>query len=370
MVSSAGRYLELDGYNKELALAFEHQGIQHFEAVPYFQTNGETLERRRKLDETKRAACAKHGVLLLEIPYHVPTAQLSDWIGGELRRIGAPEPKVAVANIGDITGDVDNSLSRLWETARERGGECLSAVWLGVAEKHRFRWGLGHEWEATGSNIIRRKSWCPTCGYKRVSQSRMDKVGLERLRAAAAAKGGELLTKEYSGADLKYDFRCERGHVWNTVGRRVLGGNWCPTCAGWHPRSLEPGLDRLAAVAAENGGTVLTLRFLGRKKSHSFRCHLGHEWETTASNVFSFGLRCPTCKVMHEEEGRLTALVEAAKGRGGELVGTKFLGYHKRHLWRCGLGHEWEMIATSVLYRGSWCPTCAERLCKSTLRCD
>lgn len=46
--------------------------------------------------------------------------------------------------------------------SKEKGGECLSDVYFG-SKKMKFRCQFNHEWEATGSNIISRNSWCPIC---------------------------------------------------------------------------------------------------------------------------------------------------------------------------------------------------------------
>jgi thiol-disulfide isomerase/thioredoxin len=64
-----GGYLELDGYNKELDLAFEYQGIQHEEVVPFFHPHGEKdLLAIQERDKIKREKCSQNGICLLEIP--------------------------------------------------------------------------------------------------------------------------------------------------------------------------------------------------------------------------------------------------------------------------------------------------------------
>ncbi len=57
--------LELDGYNEKHKIAFEYQGIHHYE--PIF---GDNVLRKRKLrDKRKRELCRSRGVLLICIPY-------------------------------------------------------------------------------------------------------------------------------------------------------------------------------------------------------------------------------------------------------------------------------------------------------------
>lgn len=63
--------LELDGYCKELNIAFEYNGIQHYEYVPFFHSGGSrTLEKQLKRDKLKKELCIKNNIKLYIIPYH------------------------------------------------------------------------------------------------------------------------------------------------------------------------------------------------------------------------------------------------------------------------------------------------------------
>ena len=62
--------MELDGYNSELGIAFEHQGIQHYDAESYNKMcKGKDLfENLKSRDELKKRLCAENNVKLIEIP--------------------------------------------------------------------------------------------------------------------------------------------------------------------------------------------------------------------------------------------------------------------------------------------------------------
>lgn len=50
-------------------IGFEYHGLQHFEAVQLF--GGEAgLVATQQRDQKKRDLCARHGVRLVEVPYH------------------------------------------------------------------------------------------------------------------------------------------------------------------------------------------------------------------------------------------------------------------------------------------------------------
>ena len=66
-----GFCLELDGYCKQLKLAFEYDGIQHHVYPNPFHKCREEFNRRRKRDEMKHRKCKIHGTTLIRIKYDV-----------------------------------------------------------------------------------------------------------------------------------------------------------------------------------------------------------------------------------------------------------------------------------------------------------
>ncbi|WP_241170345.1 hypothetical protein [Serratia marcescens] len=65
-----GRPLELDGYCKEFNLAFEHDGIHHFELNVFNrQSKKSDLTYQRFKDHQKELNCKRHGITLVKIPY-------------------------------------------------------------------------------------------------------------------------------------------------------------------------------------------------------------------------------------------------------------------------------------------------------------
>lgn len=70
LVSEGGNKLELDGFNNELSLAFEHQGEQHFSEKTHWKMS--------KFDELKSELCKKNGVKLVVIPELTTRLPLQD----------------------------------------------------------------------------------------------------------------------------------------------------------------------------------------------------------------------------------------------------------------------------------------------------
>lgn len=78
--------LELDGFNKELMIAFEYDGESHFNPV----YGDESLNKTRKNDFLKDELCKKEGVTLIRIPYTVKDKE--KYIKEELTKRGIKWP--------------------------------------------------------------------------------------------------------------------------------------------------------------------------------------------------------------------------------------------------------------------------------------
>lgn len=65
--------LELDGYCEELGVAFEYNGRQHYEFVPFFHRNGpEDLEAQQWRDYETEILCQEEGIALVTLRYDDP----------------------------------------------------------------------------------------------------------------------------------------------------------------------------------------------------------------------------------------------------------------------------------------------------------
>ena len=66
-----GKILELDGYNEELKIAFEYQGLQHYEECFINKYSAKELARQKLSDKFKVIKCEELGIKLHVIPYTV-----------------------------------------------------------------------------------------------------------------------------------------------------------------------------------------------------------------------------------------------------------------------------------------------------------
>ena len=64
-----GCNLELDGYNESLKLAFEYNGIQHYQFEKHFHETEDDFKKQREHDEFKYKRCIEMGITLISVPY-------------------------------------------------------------------------------------------------------------------------------------------------------------------------------------------------------------------------------------------------------------------------------------------------------------
>lgn len=84
-VTGGNHNLELDCYNKDLKLAVEYQGEQHYNFIPYFHKNKASFQNQKYRDEIKRMRCKEQGITLIEVPYTVKLNDIYGFIKKELK---------------------------------------------------------------------------------------------------------------------------------------------------------------------------------------------------------------------------------------------------------------------------------------------
>ncbi len=215
--TNVGGYLELDGYNSNLALAFEYQGPHH---------HGRDQMRR---DVEKRQRCKALGITLLEVPFvkkpYPPESVLT--VVAEVIKAFDPNREIVLPDEEFFP----QKLRQLQELAHSHGGHLISDRYLGAKEKHVWKCSNpGHpQWEATAEQLVRHDTWCPHCA----GVARKD---LNWLQDFAVEHGLGLLTDEYRGANEKYTWVCAAGHRFQTSKSNILqrigkARDACPKCA-------------------------------------------------------------------------------------------------------------------------------------------
>jgi len=300
LINSAGNQLELDGYCKELRIAFEHHGEQHFSPIGFYEKISD-WEKQQKNDIEKRELCKANNVLLVEVPqigYRVKIDKLIEFILFSIKKekrfdkflINSP----STINYYDAYLPSSKELfEELKAKAINRGGRCLSSQYKGAHTKLKWICKQGHIWE-TAPTYIQQGKWCPQCSYElRANNLRSDIGAMDVL---ARKRNGICLSTEYKTAISKLTWRCSKGHVWEARPNDIQQGKWCPICElEKRSNGLKATMDKALENVKRNGGICLTSEFVPPRYYGLWRCAQGHEWNARLHSVAN-GNWCRKCK--------------------------------------------------------------------------
>ncbi len=183
LVTEDGYQMHLDGYNKELKIAFEYQGEQHYRFIKYFHKTEKRFRYQQRLDERKKFLCKEKGVILILIGFNLKSGRLHkvrfDEMEEEIRikcienEIFPPDETYGI-DWKSLDVSPPDTIKEMQELAEERGGMCLSKKYFG--DKVKLKWkcsSCNHEWKAIPHNV-KQGSWCPQCANKAKSESKKE----------------------------------------------------------------------------------------------------------------------------------------------------------------------------------------------------
>ena len=156
--------MELDGYAKSLHVAFEYNGIQHYQEVDYFSSR--SLEKQRLFDRAKAKSCFERGIKLIVIPYTTDIHEMERFIRSEAKDLGVAIPRRNKVDVTKAPLFREAELDEIRQIAAERGGLCLSEGYINAITKMDFECAFGHRWMAKPNNIKSGK-WCPQCAGRK-----------------------------------------------------------------------------------------------------------------------------------------------------------------------------------------------------------
>jgi hypothetical protein len=225
-----GYKLELDGYNESLALAFEHDGPQHYGVKIRPQQTDKALESIQEYDRHKDMLCSQFGVDLIRVPTlgdKVPWEQARAFIVKECRKRNIKVPFLeAVAVVSPVPEDLRyfEEFKRLVE---DRGGIVLAERYLGSNEKLEVQCANDHTF-SIAPHKLKEGRWCRTCYDEKQTRDAAARYGYKDYRerlVSYLAESKSSLVAPNSGvikASTTVEIACRCGATRPTVAASVL----------------------------------------------------------------------------------------------------------------------------------------------------
>ena len=197
----------------------------------------------------------------------------------------------------------------------------------------------------------------------------------EKAKEWDTEKNGGITPEMVSAtANVRYWWKCEYGHSYQSMPSNKLGGNQgCPICSGKRLLSGFNDLEtRYPEVAAEwdydKNQPVLPSNIMpGVQKKYWWICSRGHSYQTSPNNRVYSRTGCPYCAGKSVLEGfndLATTNQEALLlwDYDKNDISPKMLsaGSGTTVWWKCNKGHSWrKQVATQIKYPS--CPICENR---------
>lgn len=287
-----GNFLELDGYNEHLKIAFEHQGEHHYEGTHYFSTP--------QFDDLKKKLCIENEVMLVEVPQIgklIDLSDLPDLIKKSLNENNRENISLPEINQVDFSDAYHPKwIEELNEIAYEKGGKCLSSIYLGSNKRLKWECKEGHIWMSSPEKI-KRGDWCDKCA--RIESGKNRSLGIDIAKDIAKKRGGDCLSSEYINNRTKLTWQCHKGHTWGAIISNVRKGHWCPICANdGNVKKRRYSIEEARRLATLNLGKCLSKRYINNKTKLLWECNAGHRWEDLLGNI-QRGKWCKKCNDNH-----------------------------------------------------------------------
>lgn len=344
--SPNGFFLELDGYNAKLKLAFEHQGEQHYSDSSYFETSN--------YDTIKSDLCKQNDILLIAIPQLGIRLKHKDFhLFLKKKLLNTRFEKTHLPSLDSI--DLKRAYTHSFvfemnELAKRKGIKFLSKNYLGSSTHHNWECLEGHRWKTTPSSI-KSGTGCPKCAQNRNSEKL--RTDIKEVRKFITVKGGVLLSENYVNQSEKIKIQCEKGHIWKARFNALKKGHWCPFCAGQGKLTLED----MKLIAKEKNGKCLSKNYINANKKLIWECEEGHTWEATGGAIKngSWCLKCSGFSKLTIDEFQAIAIK-----LNGKCISREYKNANSKLEFQCSEGHIWSSRANHIK-RGSWCPICKRK---------
>lgn len=152
---------------------------------------------------------------------------------------------------------------------------------------------------------------------------------IRELKQLAKINDGNLLSRQYYGANEKLQWQCKKGHIWYATPASIKARHWCHVCSN----QVQPTIADMKKIAEKKNGKCLSKLYINNHTKLKWKCNKGHIWFASPSrikpNKHNDGQWCPTCANMKKGSYSLLTIEEMqmlAQKKGGTMFVEKILG--------------------------------------------
>lgn len=221
------RPLELDGYNQKKRIAFEYQGLQHYNISVFSKTIDDFISYQER-DKYKAKKCKEKGVVLIIIPpfpertsfneKYLTIKKLLSLLNVEYKLI--PECKLSEL---EIKASSKGYLDKVKKICKERNGKLITKSIFTTMDPIIIRCGVCNRTWKTNLQRISNGGWCRHCAHHTLSFGDI-KLILDENNIIYQ-------TTNYTNNRQKINLTCQYGHQYQRTAKEIRAGYfWCPIC--------------------------------------------------------------------------------------------------------------------------------------------
>ena len=227
------------------------------------------------------------------------------------------------------------------KVAADRGGECLSSVYVRKKDKLLWRCSKGHEWLANFDNVDA-GTWCKRCFNEEPIKH------LDQVRDLISERGGVVVRFFVDGVRSKVEFICQKSHLRISRVEEIMNGRWCPECLKYDLCEIKQ------AVFERFDGYCVSSLYNKRTDFLEWSCKHNHTWIATVQNVMA-GYWCSECA--GNKRGTLDKAQKTAERFNGKCLSSEYVNARSDMKWECSNRHTWTATYHEIDC-GVRCPEC------------
>lgn len=271
----------------------------------------------------------------------------------------------------------NEELMREWDWEKnEEAGLDPEKITVGMEKMVWWICQFGHSWQAIIYNRVRGNK-CPYCSNKKFLSGYNDLETLypELAKEFNEEKNNVKAKAVLAGGDIKYWWKCKKGHNYDVSIKNRIYGIGCPYCTN---QKALTGYNDLATLRPDllqfwdyNKNSLLPTDVLcGGEKKYWWICKNKHSYEQCIKSTIK-GIGCPVCanKLIIPGVNDLatfypTLVDEWDYEKNGKLRPNSVSPHsNKKVFWKCKYGHQWQTNINSRIRDGKvhQCPYCCNQ---------